>query len=119
MNIKQGEIWIVDFEPSIGSEIQKQRPAIVISDDELGRFGLKIVVPVNEWKNYYKDYPWIIKILNDDKNGLTKTSSIECFQIKSFATERFVHKIGEIEEEILLKIHNTVVKTFNPRYIIK
>ena len=40
MNINQGEIWMVNFEPSVGSEIQKLRPAIVVNDDRIGRFGI-------------------------------------------------------------------------------
>ena len=116
MTINQAQIWMVDFEPSVGSEIQKLRPAIVVSSDSVGRFGLKIVVPLTEWKEYYADFPWIIKLLPSEKNGLSKISSIECFQIKSFATERFVQKIGEIDAEILFKIHTTIAKTFNPKY---
>ena len=52
MNINQGEIWLVDFELNIGSEIKKTRPAVVVNHNSLGRFGLKIVVPITEWKNY-------------------------------------------------------------------
>jgi len=61
MNIKQGDIWLLNFDPSIGSEIQKQRPAVVINDDRLGRFGLRIVIPITQWKGYFEDYPWISK----------------------------------------------------------
>jgi mRNA interferase MazF len=118
MNIRQGEIWMVDFEPSIGSEIKKLRPAVVINDDAIGRFGLKVVVPITEWKDYYVDFPWIIKIFNNNENGLSKISSIECFQIKSFATERFDSRIGEVEEKQLFKIHEAVTKILNPRYKI-
>ena len=49
MNINQGEIWMVNFEPSAGSEIQKLGPAIVVNDDRIGRFGIKIVVPITQW----------------------------------------------------------------------
>ena len=98
LNINQGEIWMVNFEPSVGNEIQKFRPAIVVNDDRIGRFGIKIVVPITQWKEHYIDYPWIIKIIPDDINGLSKDSSIECFQIKSFAVDRFDKKIGEIDK---------------------
>ena len=103
MNINQGEIWMVNFEPSVGSEIQKLRPAIVVNDDRIGRFGIKIVVPITQWKEQYNDYPWIIKIIPDEINGLSKDSSIECFQIKSFAVDRFDKKIGEIDKSLLLQ----------------
>ncbi len=88
MNINQGEIWMVNFEPSIGSEIQKLRPAIVVNDDKIGRY------------------------------GLAKDSSIECFQIKSFAVDRFDKKIGEIDKSLLLQVHKTIAKTLNPTYKI-
>ena len=42
---KRGEIWRVDFNPTKGAEIQKQRPAVVISSDALGKLPLKIVAP--------------------------------------------------------------------------
>ena len=116
MSIDQAQIWMVNFEPSIGSKIQKLRPAIVVSSNNVGRFGLKIVIPITEWKEYYEDFPWIIKIAPNEKNGLSKLSSIECFQIKSFSIERFVQKIGEIDTELLLKIHTTIAKVFNPKY---
>ena len=118
LNINQGEIWMVNFEPSVGNEIQKFRPAIVVNDDRIGRFGIKIVVPITQWKEHYIDYPWIIKIIPDDINGLSKDSSIECFQIKSFAVDRFDKKIGEIDKLLLLQVHQTIAKTLNPTYKI-
>ena len=72
MNIKQGEIWMINFDPSVGSEIQKKRPAVVINDNNMGRFGLSIIVPITEWKDFFKDYPWIIQIPNTQENGLNK-----------------------------------------------
>ncbi|WP_198305780.1 type II toxin-antitoxin system PemK/MazF family toxin [Arcobacter vandammei] len=116
MNINQGEIWLIDFEPSIGSEIKKLRPAIVVNDDRVGRFGIKIVVPITEWKDFYSNYPWIIRINPNSENGLSKESSIECFQIKSFSVERFEKKIGQVDKALLFQIHSTIMKTLNPVY---
>lgn len=116
MNINQGDIWLVNFNPSIGNEIQKVRPCVVINDNKLGRFGIKIVVPITEYKEHLSNYPWIIKIDNNITNGLSKTSAIECFQIKSFSISRFVKKIGEIQYKDIQNIHQTVAKTLNPKY---
>jgi len=118
MNINQGEIWLVNFDPSIGNEIQKARPAVIINDDMMGRFGLRIIVPITEWKDYYEEYPWIIKIENNNTNGLSKLSGIECFQVKSFSQDRFIKKLGKIPSNLIYKIHQTVLKTFNPLYEI-
>lgn len=116
MNIEQGEIWLVNFNPSIGSEIQKTRPCVVVNDNRLGRFGIKIVVPITEWKEQLESYPWIIKVENNELNGLSKTSAFECFQIKSFSIKRFVKKLGDVEKETILEIHKTIAKTLNPEY---
>src|SRR5579864_3093026 len=49
---KRGEIWLNDFDPAVGAEIQKIRPAVVISMDNIGRLPLRMVVPVTDWKSY-------------------------------------------------------------------
>ena len=79
MNINQGEVWMVEFFPKVGSEITKLRPAIVVSHNEIGRLPLKTIVPITDWKNNYAHYPWMLKIEADTLNGLSKTSAIDCF----------------------------------------
>ena len=117
--ISQGEIWLVEFDPSVGSEIKKTRPAVVINDNNMGRLGLYLVIPVTEWKDFFKDYAWIIKVEPNSENGLKKTSAFECFQIKSFSKKRFVKKLGTIPSENIFKIHQTVLKTLNLKYQLK
>jgi mRNA interferase MazF len=46
---KRGEVWTVRFDPAVGAEIQKVRPAVVIGVDSVGRLPLKIVVPITDW----------------------------------------------------------------------
>jgi mRNA-degrading endonuclease toxin of MazEF toxin-antitoxin module len=46
---KRGEIWLVNLDPTVGAEIQKTRPAIVISSDYIGKLPLKLVVPITDW----------------------------------------------------------------------
>ena len=116
MTINQGEIWLVNFDPSIGSEIKKARPAVIVNHDMLGRFGIRIIVPITGWKDYYKEYPWILKLEANSTNGLSKRSAIECFQVKSFSQERFIKKIGVLDRDTIQNIHRTILKTFNPIY---
>jgi mRNA interferase MazF len=118
MNINQGEVWMVEFFPKVGSEITKLRPAIVVSHNEIGRLPLKTIVPITDWKNNYAHYPWMIKIEENASNGLSKPSAIDCFQVKNFANERFVEKVGFVDEVMIKKVHETVVKTLNPVYSI-
>ncbi len=116
MRISQGEIWLVEFYPQVGSEIAKLRPAVVISHDSVGKLPLKTVVPITDWKPNYRHYPWMIGIDPDTTNGLTKRSAIDCFQVKSFADKRFQEPLGHIEREQLRTIHETIVQTFDPLY---
>lgn len=60
--MKQGEIWLLNLEPTIGAEIKKTRPAIIVNDNNLGKLPLKVIVPVTDWKSHYKVAPWMIKL---------------------------------------------------------
>lgn len=114
MNIKQAEIWLVTFYPTIGQEIGKTRPAVVVNDNQAGKLKLRTVVPVTDWKDAYSNYPWMIKVTPDSANGLSKESAIDCFQIKNLSTDRFVKQIGFVEN--VVEIHGKIVKTLNLRY---
>ena len=119
MNIRQSEVWLVNFFPKIGSEISKERPAIVVSHDVIGRLPLKIIVPVTDWKPNYAHYPWMVRVEDSVENGLSKVSAIDCFQVKKFANQRFVKKLGSINADILKIVHSTIAKTLNPAYALK
>ena len=106
--MKQGEIWLVNLDPTVGAEIKKTRRAIIISVDDLGKLPLKIIAPITDWKEHYADYPWMVKITPSEKNCLTKTSAIDCFQVKSVSVERFTDKIGSVESGIIMKVQEAV-----------
>lgn len=72
--MKQGEIWLINLDPTIGAEIRKTRPAIVVNDDSLGRLPLKIIVPITDWKDRYQVAAWMVKIAPEATNGLTCNS---------------------------------------------
>jgi mRNA interferase MazF len=65
----RGEVWLVDFDPAVGAEIQKIRPALVISVDAIGRLPLRMVVPLTDWKPQYAHFPWFVLIPADANNG--------------------------------------------------
>lgn len=103
--MKQNEIWLISLDPTIGAEIKKTRPAVIISDNALGKLPLQIIVPITDWKENYSIAPWMIKIEPSSQNGLTKASSIDCFQIRSVSESRFVKKLGTVDADIHEKIN--------------
>lgn len=52
--MKQSEIWLINLDPTVGAEIKKRRPAIIVNDNALGKLPLKIIVPITDWKDRYK-----------------------------------------------------------------
>ena len=102
--MKQGEVWLINLDPTIGAEIKKTRPAVIVNADSLGKLPLKIIVPITDWKDKYSVAPWMVKIDHDSSNGLAKNSAADCFQVRSVSQERFVIKLGNISEEIIEEI---------------
>src|SRR2546422_4669282 len=93
---KRGEIWLVGFDPTIGSEIRKTRPAVVISSDAVGRLPIKLVAPITDWKGRFTSSLWHVRIDPDPLNGLTKSSAVDALQLRGMDHQRFVHKLGDV-----------------------
>ncbi len=104
---------VIDLDPTKGAEIQKKRPAIIVNDDALGKLPLKVIVPITDWKDRYDIAPWMVKIEPNTTNGLSKTSSADCFQIRSLSQERLIKKLGNIDAGILDDIKEAVRKVLD------
>lgn len=111
--MKQGEIWLIDLDPTRGAEIRKTRPAVIVNDNALGKLPLKIIVPLTDWKEHYSIAPWMIEINPDENNGLSKKSAIDCFQVRSLSKERIVKKIGYIDSIVLSQIKEAIRKVLD------
>jgi mRNA interferase MazF len=96
LNIVRGDIWLVNFEPTIGDEIQKTRPAVVLSINAAFRYRLQIVAPITSWQEKFASDFWMIKVSPSATNHLDNESTVNTFQIKSLSEERFVRKIGNL-----------------------
>jgi mRNA interferase MazF len=101
---KRGEVWLVNFDPTVGSEIQKTRPAIVISSDGVGKLPVKLVVPLTEWQASFTGNIWHVRITPDSRNGLTKDSAADTLQTRSVSVDRFVSRWGAVTPVILQEI---------------
>lgn len=102
--INRGEVWLVNLDPTVGQEIKKTRPAVVVSSNSIGRLPLKIIVPVTDWKPPYANYPWMIYLEPDKRNGLAKKSGADTFQVRSVDQTRLVKKLGQLTEPVMEEI---------------
>lgn len=102
--MRRGEIWLVNLDPTVGAEIRKTRPVVIVSNDAVGVLPLKVIVPITDWKDRYAIADWMVKIAPDDENNLDKESAADTFQVRSIAKERFVRKTGKLTNEVLQKI---------------
>ncbi|EJF07780.1 growth inhibitor [Thiovulum sp. ES] len=110
--MRQKEIWIVNLDPTVGSEIKKKRPAVIVNGDEIGKLPLKIIAPITDFKPHYIAVPWFVKIEPHRQNGLKKISVIDTFQVRSVDEQRLTEKIGEVSESEMEKVKEALKKVF-------
>ena len=97
-NPRHGEIWLVDFDPARGDEIQKTRPAIVLSLDSMGKLKLKLVAPLTGWQLDFSGNVWHMKLSPSHRNGLSRVSAVDLLQLRGVDISRFSNKLGELSE---------------------
>ena len=76
-NPRRGEIWLVDLDPTRGSEMKKTRLVLVISSDAMGVLPVKLGVPITEWQPGFANHVWHVRLEPDQRNGVTKTSALD------------------------------------------
>lgn len=111
--MKQGEIWLINLDPTVGAEIKKTRPAIIVNNNALGKLPLKIIVPITDWKDRYETAIWMTKLKPDKENGLTKVSAADSFQVRSVSQERILKQIGTVSDSIMDEIRIGLAKVLS------
>ncbi|HEY4234800.1 MAG TPA: type II toxin-antitoxin system PemK/MazF family toxin [Lacipirellulaceae bacterium] len=105
---QRGEIWSVQFDPSVGAEMRKVRPAVVANLDAIGRLPLRIVVPLTDWQPSFGGLPWFVPIAASQQTGLIKDSGADAFQVKSLSENRFVRRIGNVSDGQMEQIASAI-----------
>jgi mRNA interferase MazF len=108
----RGEVWLINLDPSVGAEIRKTRPAVIVSEDAIGALSLRVVVPLTEWKDRYEIAPWLVRVEPDGDNNLDKPSAADAFQIRSVSQARFVSRLGQVtaaDLEVIVRAVQVVI----------
>jgi mRNA interferase MazF len=105
--MRRGEIVSVSFDPALGSEVAKTRPAVVVSNDaanttatRLGR-GVITVVPVTS--NITRIYPFQV-LLPARETGLQHDSKAQAEQVRSVAAERVGARLGQLPAALITEL---------------
>ena len=102
--MKSYEIWWVSLDPTIGAEIKKRRPCLIISPNELNYLNTRIIAPITS-KGFEAPY-------RVDFTLLDKKARILCDQIRCVSTERFVEKITNLDAKNTAKVKQILETMF-------
>jgi len=105
MELKQYQVVLVNLDPTIGSEMKKTRPCIIISPDEMNKYlDTIIIAPLTSSS---KDYPTRVRIKHDNKNGF-----IVLDQIRTIDKRRMITVLGNMSEREIRKVKEVLRETF-------
>jgi mRNA interferase MazF len=106
--LKTGDMCWVTLDPTVGDEIKKKRPVVILNAGLQKHLELAIVVPVTGWKSRFVDNPFFVPLEPSTANGLDKASMIDCFQIRAISHKRLVKKVGTVSERDLSRIKKSI-----------
>lgn len=108
---KRGEVYLVNFDPTIGAEIQKTRPAIVLQNDVANRWSpITIVAAIT---SHFEEslYPTEV-LVNTHEGGLTVDSVVLLNQIRSIDKRRLVRRLGTLKQNTMTQVDRALMISF-------
>ncbi len=103
--MKRGEIWLVALDPTVGSEIQKSRPCVIVSPPELNEHLRTVIVAPMTSKGFRA--PFRIPVTHAAKKGL-----IVLDQIRTVDEIRLVSRVGSVTARTLSSVLTTLQEVF-------
>jgi mRNA interferase MazF len=105
MEIKQYQIILVNLDPTIGSEIKKTRPCVVISPNEMNKYLRTIVIAPMTTSS--RKYPTRVKVKHDNKIGW-----IVLDQIRTIDRQRIIKVFGELQDFEIQELKSVLKETY-------
>jgi mRNA interferase MazF len=105
MEISQYQIILVNLDPTLGSEIKKTRPCVVISPNEMNKFLNTVVIAPMTTSS--KNYPTRIEVRHDNKIGW-----IVLDQIRTIDKQRIIKDLGRLTKSEINKLKSILKETY-------
>jgi mRNA interferase MazF len=105
MEIKQYQIILVNLDPTIGREIKKTRPCVIISPNEMNKYLRTVVIAPMTTSS--KKYPTRVKVKHDNKIGW-----IVLDQIRTIDRQRIIKVFGEIADSEIQELKSVLKETY-------
>jgi mRNA interferase MazF len=103
---KRGDVWLLDFDPTIGHEQAGRRPALVLSVDTFNQAPPKLVIAV-PLTTTQRNHPWHVRV-DPPEGGLRAVSFAMCEQVRSLSQERFVARWGTVSPSVVAQVARIV-----------
>jgi mRNA interferase MazF len=105
--MKRGEIYYANLNPTVGAEINKKRPVLIISNNANNRVAdIITVIPITS--NTTRIYPFDV-LLETEDTGLSKRSKAQCNQIRAISKLRIAKNlIGAVNKKIIEEVEHAV-----------
>ncbi|MEZ0373907.1 MAG: type II toxin-antitoxin system PemK/MazF family toxin [Candidatus Sericytochromatia bacterium] len=99
----RGEIWLVNFDPTIGSEIQKTRPALILQNDIANQHSPVTIVAALTSRFDNEMYPTEVHVPASE-GGLSKDSTVLLNQLRTIDRQRLVKRLGRLKSETMVQV---------------
>ena len=104
---RRGEIYLANFDPAVGSEIQKTRPALILQND-LGNQHSPTTIVAAVTAAGKKLFPVQVPV-SAGKGGLDRDSLIQLNQIRTLDKSRLIHKLGAVDESTMQAVEKALL----------
>ena len=105
MVVKRFEVYLVNLDPTVGSEITKTRPCLIVSPDEMNRHIATVIIAPMTTKG--RDYPTRVSCKFQGKNG-----QVVLDQLRTVDKKRLVRKVGRIDKQTQQSVLLTLAELF-------
>ena len=104
---RRGEVYLVSFDPTVGSEIQRTRPALILQNDIANRHSPITIVAAITSQFAEPLYPTEV-LITPPEGGLTTASVALLNQIRSIDRQRLVRRLGRVRAETLERVNRAI-----------